>query len=189
MADRYENVQLALRGRHQIENTAVAIQLAESLRSRGFTLPPAAIVRGIETASHLGRLSDHDDGRRVLLDGAHNPAAARALRDYLDEFVGEPITLVFGAMSDKRLAEIAAILFPGADRLVLTQPNNPRAAAVETLQTLAENFLPREQIIAAPRVADAMQKAREVTSPAGVICVTGSLYLVGEVSGELSRVG
>jgi dihydrofolate synthase/folylpolyglutamate synthase len=189
MADRYENVQLALRGRHQIENTAVAIQLAESLRSRGYTLPPAAIVRGIETASHLGRLSDHDDGRRVLLDGAHNPAAARALRDYLDEFVGEPITLVFGAMSDKRLAEIAAILFPGADRLVLTQPNNPRAAAVETLQTLAENFLPREQIIAAPRVADAMQKAREVTSPAGVICVTGSLYLVGEVSGELSRVG
>jgi dihydrofolate synthase/folylpolyglutamate synthase len=187
-ADRYENVHLALRGRHQIENTAVAIQVAESLRGRGFTLPQAAIVKGIETASHLGRLSDHDDGRPILLDGAHNPAAARALRDYLDEFVTQPITLVFGAMSDKRLAEIAAILFPGIHRLILTQPNNPRAASVETLQTLAENFLPRERIIVAPRVTDAMQKAREVTSPAGVICVTGSLYLIGEVTGELTRV-
>lgn len=185
-ADRYENVHLALRGRHQIENTALAIQLAESLRRRGFNVPSVAIVNGIETASHLGRLSDHDDGRRVLLDGAHNPAAARALRDYLEEFVAQPITLVFGAMSDKRLAEMAAILFPGVHRLILTEPNNPRAAAVETLRTLAEKYLPREQIIAAPRVTDAMQKARDLTSPAGVICVTGSLYLIGEVSGKMS---
>jgi dihydrofolate synthase/folylpolyglutamate synthase len=187
-ADRYENVHLALRGRHQIENTGLAIQLAESLRDRGFKIPPAAIVNGIQTANHLGRLSDHYDGQRILLDGAHNPAAARALRDYLNEFVTEPITLVFGAMSDKRLAEMAAILFPGVHRLILTRPNNPRAASVESLQTLAQNFVPCEKIVAAPRVSDALQTAREMTATEGVICVTGSLYLVGEVSDELGRV-
>ncbi len=191
-ADRYENVQLALRGRHQIENTGLAIQLAESLRARGFRIPHAAVVNGIQTASHLGRLSDHYDGHYdgqcVLFDGAHNPAAARALRDYLDEFVAPPITLVFGAMSDKRLTEMAAILFPGVQRLVLTRPNNPRAASVESLQPLAENFLPRERITAVPRVGDALQQAREMTVPEGTICVTGSLYLVGEVHDELNRV-
>lgn len=186
--DAYENVHLALRGRHQMENACLAIQLAESLRSRGFNIPQAAIVNGIQTARHLGRLSSHNGSRAVLLDGAHNPAAARALRDYLDEFVTQPITLVFGAMSDKRLAEMAAILFPGVHQLILTRPNNPRAASIESLQTLAEKFIPVEKISAAPGITDAIEKARELTSPDGVICVTGSLYLVGEVNDELSRV-
>lgn len=186
--DRYENVQLALRGRHQIENTALAIQLAESLRGRGFNISKSAIVDGIQSARHPGRLSQHNDGVSMLLDGAHNPAAARALREYFEEFVAQPITLVFGGMSDKRLAEMAAILFPGVNRLILTQPNNPRAASVESLQSLAESLLPAGKIIAVPRVSDALQKAREVTPPEGIICVTGSLYLVGEVSDELNRV-
>jgi dihydrofolate synthase/folylpolyglutamate synthase len=186
--DIYENVQLALRGRHQIINAGLAIQLAESLRGRGFTLPKAAIVDGIQTVSHWGRLSPHYGDSSILLDGAHNPAAARALRDYLDEFAAQPITLVFGGMSDKRLAEMAAILFPGVHQLILTRPDNPRAASVESLQTLAENFISTERIITAPRVSDALQKAREVTSPAGTICVTGSLYLIGEVTDELNRV-
>ena len=153
--DRYENVRLALRGRHQITNAGLAIQLAESLRSRGFTIPKSAIINGIQETRHLGRLSLHL-GTSMLLDGAHNPGAARALRDYLDEFVKEPLTLVFGAMSDKRLSEMAAILFPGVEHLILTRPDNPRAASVESLKTLAEKFLPGEKIIAASPVSDAL---------------------------------
>lgn len=177
--DRYEKVQLALRGRHQVTNAALAIQLAESLRNRGFVISKTAIVRGIKEAGYEGRLTSLSG---FLLDGAHNPGAARVLRDYLDEFVQEPLTLVFGAMNDKRLTEMAAILFPSVHRLILTQPDNPRSASVERLQTLAQNFVPSEKIIAVPRVSDALKKAREVTSPDGMICVTGSLYLVGEAS-------
>jgi len=180
--DRYENVHLSLRGRHQIINAALAIQLAELLRGLGFTVSKTAIIHGIQATSVPGRLISCDS---FLLDGAHNPGAARVLREYLDEFVKEPITLVFGAMRDKRLADMAAILFPGVANLILTEPDNPRAASVESLQTLGENFLPQDKIFAVRDVSEAIKKARELTSPDGQICVTGSLYLVGEVSHTL----
>jgi dihydrofolate synthase/folylpolyglutamate synthase len=178
--DRYENVHLMLRGRHQITNAGLAIQLAEALRRRGFAIPKAAIVDGIQRVRHDGRLGVCGDS--ILLDGAHNPDAARALREYLDEFVKGPLTLIFGAMKDKQVAEMAAILFPGVNYLILTQPDNPRAASVESLQSIAENFVSRENIFALPNVSEALRKAQALTSADGRICATGSLYLVGEVS-------
>lgn len=180
--DRYENVHVHLRGRHQITNAGLAIQLAEALRGRGLAITKAAIVNGIQATRHEGRLTHHHS---MLLDGAHNPGAAQALREYLDEFVSGPLTLIFGAMKDKRLAEMAAILFPGVDRLILTQPDNPRAASVESLQALAENFVSREKILAVPTVSEAVDRARAMTSADGQICATGSLYLIGEVSATL----
>ena len=182
--DRYQDVHLALRGRHQIGNAGVAIQLAESLRRRGFEISKAAIIKGLETAQHAGRLGACFSDP-ILIDGAHNPGAALALREYLDEFVKAPLTLVFGAMGDKRLEEMAAILFPGLEYLVLTQPDNPRAASVQNLQRLAENFIRSEKIIPVPKSSEALQKARDVTSSNGVICATGSLYLIGELMGAL----
>lgn len=187
--DRYDKVRVALRGRHQVANAVLAIQLAESLRRRGFAIPKTAIINGIESTRHDGRLSSHFDSPAILLDGAHNPGAARALRDYLDEFVKVPLTLVFGAMRDKRLAEMAAILFPGVDYLILTQPDNARSASVESLQAVAENLVRGEKILAVPRATEALNTARAVTPPDGVICVTGSLYLLGELlhSGEAHK--
>src|SRR5205085_1532594 len=135
--ERYENVRLSLRGRHQATNAAVAISLAEALRERGFSIPSVAIVEGLEQSIHAGRLDLRAGSPALLFDGAHNAAGARALRAYLDEFVKAPITLIFGAMRDKDLREIAATLFPVAQKLILTQPTNPRAAAPETLARLA----------------------------------------------------
>jgi len=178
---RYENVLLGLRGRHQIVNTSVAIRLAESLRQQGFEVSKAAIIEGIKTARHAGRLELHDGQPSWLFDGAHNPAGAQALREFLDEFVKRPVTLVFGAMNDKRLEAIATILFPAADRLILTQPDNLRAAKVRRLQSLAARIVNGEKVTAAPSVGEALQRAKDVTPPHGLICVTGSLYLLGEV--------
>jgi dihydrofolate synthase/folylpolyglutamate synthase len=178
---RYENLLLGLRGRHQIVNTSVAIRLAESLRKRGFEISEAAIVAGVKTAAHAGRLELHDGRPSWLFDGAHNPSGAQALRGFLDEFVQRPLTLVFGAMDDKRLEEIAAILFPAADRLILTRPDNLRAADVERLQGLAERIVNGGKVIAARSVSEAVQQAKDITPSDGLICVTGSLYLLGEV--------
>ena len=185
--DRYDNVRLALRGRHQIINAQVAITLAETLRARGFPLTREVIIAGLETASHAGRLElRRIAGHNFLFDGAHNPAGARALRDFLDEFVHSPLTLIFGAMRDKPLSEIAAILFPAAAHLILTQPANPRAATLETLARLVPRDFDSSRITLAPSSAEALSAAQAETPPAGIICVTGSLYLVGEVQSILS---
>ena len=178
--DLYERVWLGLRGRHQIENVAVSIQLAENLRDEGFAIPHRAIIEGVESARHAGRLEFIADKPGFLLDGAHNPAGARALRAYLDDFAPGPLTVVFGAMRDKRLEEMAEILFPAADHLVLTAIDNPRAASTELLQTIARRFTTEDRITLATSSAEALNIAHEKTTSVGLICITGSLYLIGE---------
>jgi dihydrofolate synthase/folylpolyglutamate synthase len=185
-ADTYERVRLALRGRHQLTNAAVAIALAESLRAQGFDITRAAIIAGLEEARHPGRLELLPGTPPLLLDGAHNPAGAAALSTYLKEFGRAPLTLVFGAMADKQLDEIVARLFPAAARLVLTSPQNPRAATLDTLARLARPHVAPELITCAPTPADALRVARELTPPGGLVCVTGSLYLIGEVKQSLA---
>jgi dihydrofolate synthase/folylpolyglutamate synthase len=185
----YEKVSLGLRGKHQIVNTAVAIRLAESLRRPGFDIPGTSIMRGIETARHPGRLELRSGRPSLLFDGAHNPSGAQALREYLDEFVKRPLTIIFGAMNDKRLEEIAAILFPSADQLILTRPENARAADIVALRDLAVSTVATQRVISTQSVTEALQRAREVTPPDGLICVTGSLYLIGEIKAIMGAPG
>ena len=186
---RYENVCLGLAGRHQIVNAATAIALAEALGERGFTISHDAIAGGLQQAKHRGRLELWDTEPPILFDGAHNPAAARALREYLDEFVDRPITMIFGAMMDKALDKLGAILFPAADQIVLTELDTPRAAAMEQLRAaVPSNFNP-VGIHEAHSVAQALNLAREVTETASLILVTGSLYLVGAAQDSLQSAG
>jgi dihydrofolate synthase/folylpolyglutamate synthase len=183
---RYEEVLLGLRGRHQVTNVSVAIRLAESLREPGFNISGEAISRGIETANHPGRLELREGRPVMLLDGAHNPSGARALRAYLDEFINGPITLIFGAMRDKNLEAMAKILFPVANCLILTQPDNPRAATIDMLESVASSMVLPEAITLRRSCADALQAAYQQTPADGVICVTGSLYLIGEMQSALA---
>ncbi len=123
----------------------------------------------------------------MLFDGAHNVAGALALRAYLDEFMRSGITLVFGAMADKNLEQMAAILFPVAKRLVLTQPQSPRAATIETLKELAATAGHSKHLYFSESAAAAIEIAKDITPQAEVICITGSLYLVGEIQSALRQ--
>ncbi|MCA1618204.1 MAG: bifunctional folylpolyglutamate synthase/dihydrofolate synthase, partial [Acidobacteria bacterium] len=186
----YAGVRLALRGRHQLVNAATAVALAESLADDGLAITREHIVEGLETAEHAGRLElQTHGGHRLLFDGAHNPAGARALRDYLDEFAGGPVTLVFGAMRDKQLAEMGRALFPAARHLILTEPTNPRAAPVEELLRAVPVPPSSSTIALAPSSRDALAVARTHAEAGGLVCVTGSLYLVGEVKRLLEEGG
>ena len=185
--DQYANVLLGLRGRHQVTNAVLAVELAEVLRERGFKIGRREIMEGLKTAQHAGRLEMRPGPPSMLFDGAHNVAGARALGNYLDEFARQPLTLVFGAMRDKDVSEIASILFPRAWRLVLTSPANPRAATVETLARAVPFNFDSSKITLAPNALDALRAARELTPEDGLICITGSLYLVGEIQSYLEQ--
>jgi dihydrofolate synthase/folylpolyglutamate synthase len=185
LPDSYQNISIGLRGRHQIVNVSVAIALAEALRERAFAITRAAIISGVETATHLGRLELWEGQPGFLFDGAHNPAAALSLRAYLDEFITEPITMIFGAMRDKALAEMAMTLFPKANELILTRLDNPRAATAEMLMSVVPGDFDKLRVRLASSAQEAVQIARTVTPANGLICVTGSLYLVGAIQETL----
>lgn len=185
LPDSYRNISIGLRGAHQIVNASAAIGLAGALRERGFAITRAAIIRGVETAMHPGRLELWPGEPEFLFDGAHNPAAARALRAYLDEFITQPITMIFAAMKDKALTEMASTLFPKADELILTRLDNPRAATAEMLMSAVPVSFDKARVRFASSAQEAVQIARTVTPPDGVVCVTGSLYLIGVIQETL----
>lgn len=166
-------------GKHQIENATIAIGVAECLTVRGFHLGKYDVVDGLAHAKHLGRLERRHD--QFLLDGAHNVAGAEALLAYLDDFVAEPITLIFGAMSDKNVGEIAKILFPKADEIILTRPSNARAMAADDLARFLPTSVNIDDVMQTNSVVEAISVAKKLVSKDGIILVTGSLYLVGEV--------
>lgn len=178
--DTYENMTIAFRGEHQIENASVAVELAEQLRKNGFHITHQAIVDGIGRARHPGRLEVFKKrDRRILLDGAHNPAGAQTLRKYLDSFSTRPLIIVFGVMKEKKINEIARVLFPVADQIILTTVRNARSATVEDLQRLARDLNVDAEIIDSSE--QALGLALGFAGDAGFICVTGSLYLIGEL--------
>lgn len=173
---RYEVEKLGFIGKHQIENAKIAILIAEILQNE-FSITTENISRGLENARHPGRL---EYVGRFLFDGAHNIAGARVLRAYLDEFVHQPITMIFAGMKDKEIREIGEILFSKAETLILTRPENSRSIEPdEIVRTISANF-ERTRIVVTQNVKDAITKAIEVTDDDGLILVTGSLYLVGE---------
>ena len=182
-------VDSALAGRHQLRNIALAIATAEQLGHFGFKVTPQQIERGIRETHWPGRLQvlapgPATGGHELALDVAHNPAGAWALRSALSEqFSGRELTFVFAAMRDKAVQEMAEILFPIAERVVLTHVNNPRAATTDELVQAASRT--GVVLYAEETVPAALTRAREVSSPDALIVVTGSIYLVGEAMSAL----
>ena len=176
----YGPVRLGLLGSHQVENAKIAVVLAEMLRER-FEITNEQIISGLENARHPGRL---EFSGRFLFDGAHNVGGAKALRSFLDEHVHQPIIMIFGAMNDKPLDEIGAVLFPKADNLILTRADNLRALpAIDLLKVVSD----KSNVFTIDNVGQAVAKALEISATGDLIVVTGSLYLVGEVRGILAE--
>ncbi len=162
----FSGIKCPLAGEHQIEN---AITAALALAAVGVS------PQGIENAIWPGRLEQISPNPDILLDGAHNPAGARALANYLERFYkGRKIWMIYGAMRDKAVDEIAGILFPLATELILTAPANARALRPEALRDLAG----RGQI--APDISSAIELVRAGISEDDLLIITGSLFLVGE---------
>jgi len=176
-------VETPLVGRHQLRNVALAIAAAEQLGNKGLKgITPKSIERGIRETHWPGRFQlvlATTEWPEIVLDVAHNPAGAWALRSALSErYEDRPLIFVFGAMRDKAISEMTEILFPLADRVIATHPENPRAASPEEIQQAASRT--GADVEALSEIGQALQHARNMAKPASVIVVTGSIYLVGE---------
>ncbi len=176
-------VESPLIGRHQLRNIALAVAAAEELYNQGFAeITATTIERGIRETRWPGRFQvvpATNGAPEVVLDVAHNPAGAWALRSTLSAaYEDRPITMVFGVMRDKAVSEVAEILFPIAERVVLTQANNPRSATTAEIRQAASRV--EVDIREASDVQSALVEARRITEPGGLVVVTGSIYIVGE---------
>lgn len=175
---------LMIQGRHQWTNATLAIHIAESLSDFNFKISKSDIEIGLQNTTHSGRLEFFHG---ILFDGAHNISGAKALREYLDENIKQPITMIFGAMKDKDLTEITEILFSKADKLILTKPDNPRSMEVSELKDFVSTNFEHKNLFLTETVSDAVEISRNISSEKDLILVTGSLYLVGEIQEVLKK--
>lgn len=176
-----------LAGRHQLRNLALAIATAEELDQTGVRITPKQIVTGISETRWRGRFQivpASDKYPELVLDGAHNPAGAWALRSALSERYPErPIILVFGMMRDKAMAEVTEILFPLASHVIVAQAANPRSATVAEIRTAAQRIT--TDIIGEASVSAALRRASDLValkqgSVSPLVVIAGSIYVVGE---------
>jgi len=176
-------VETPLVGRHQLRNVALAIAAAEELAEQGFQgISPASIERGVRETRWPGRfqvIPAGDTFPEIVLDVAHNPAGAWALRAALSAFYEDrSLIFVFGAMRDKAIAEMAEILFPLAERVILTHAESPRAATPEEIREAALRI--SVDMESSANVASALDRASALAPKGHLVVVTGSIYIVGE---------
>ncbi|HEY2545001.1 MAG TPA: folylpolyglutamate synthase/dihydrofolate synthase family protein [Candidatus Acidoferrum sp.] len=169
-----------LPGKFQIQNSLNAVAAARYLQKRGYRISDEAIGRGIAEAVWPGRLEKLQSAPDVYLDGAHNPSAARELAAFLEQnLAGRTIWLVFGALRDKAVDEIAGVLFPLAAEVIFTQPSTTRAISVAQLAEIISHHAAQFTIIPEPEVA--LEYALDRAAPHDAVFVAGSLYLVGQL--------
>lgn len=187
----FEGLRCGLVGRHQLDNAACAIALLESAGHEGVPVDEAAVRKGLRSVVWEGRLEVIEDAPRVLLDGAHNPAASRALARYLEEFLANHpnarIILVWGMMRDKDLREFLAPLLPLVSEIVLTQAGLARSATVHELREPLREW--PKPVYEVPLPAEALQRAKQQASPGDLICVAGSLMLLGDIKAAVNGCG
>jgi len=178
--DYFSDLVLPLLGRFQVENAVAAVTAAWQLRGQGLRITHSAILEGLRHASWPGRLEKINERPLVLLDGAHNPAGARAVATFVqDQLKGRKLRLVYASMRDKAIGEISEILFPLAQEVYLTQPEQPRAASPEEI--LAEARFRPSRVILEPSPSRALERAVQASAPEDAVLAAGSLFLVGAI--------
>ncbi len=167
-----------LPGRFQVRNALAAASAAQLLSLRGFPINDQAIQTGIRQTRWPGRLERVSGSPAVFLDGAHNPAAARELAAFWKEHLPDRrIWLIYGALRDKAVDEVAGLLFPCVHQVLLTEPQQSRALSAPLLREMTAHLARSCEVI--PDPIEALELAKSLAETDDAIFITGSLYLVG----------
>ena len=182
------NVKTSLPGEFQGENIALTLAAIEILQMNGFYIPDDSINNGISKTVHAGRMEIISRDPVILLDGAHNPAGMQMLVDTLEnEFDYDKLVVVLGILSDKDIKSMLKLLVPLADVIVTTKSQNSRAYGPSGLKKIIEDLDYKKEIVMKNEIDDAVNYAKSIAKKNDLICVTGSLFTVGEAKDSLQK--
>lgn len=180
------SVKTSLLGHHQGENIAVAITSVEQLQMSGVYITDNDILDGVAATAHPGRMELVSDDPLVLLDGAHNPAGMRMLVETLtQDFSSHRLILVLGVLQDKDIKTMLSIIVPHADVVLVTKSKVSRAADPLLLQQLIQQCDAHKTVKVFASIPDAIDHATHIARKNDLICVSGSLFTVGEARSYL----
>jgi dihydrofolate synthase/folylpolyglutamate synthase len=173
------SIHLNLKGFHQVINATTALGAMEVLEDLGYRVSTDAMIDGLREVDWSGRLEMVSSSPRVILDGAHNPAGALVLKESLEkEFEYQHLILLIGIMKDKDIQSMLHLLAPLADHIILTQPHTDRATPPSLLKkALGQNG---EKAEIAEDLKEAIERGLSLAQKEDLLCITGSLYTVGE---------
>jgi len=178
------SVKTSMLGQYQGENIALAIAAVEQLQMGGVYLTDSDIQDGIEAATHLGRMEIISEEPLILLDGAHNPAGISILVKTLrEDFSDHRLVLVLGVLKDKDLKTMVSTIVPISDVIIVTKSGNSRAADPQQLKKIIEDFDIKKTVFVEESIPCAIDHAKRNAKQKDLICVTGSLFTVGEARG------
>ncbi|MFZ2330400.1 MAG: folylpolyglutamate synthase/dihydrofolate synthase family protein [Atribacterota bacterium] len=179
--NKINNLYVPLAGEFQLENTSLAIAATELLNDNGFLVTEDDIIRGVSNSRWPGRFEIISEKPLVILDGAHNPNGAKQFILNLKKLVPDKkIIAVLGVFQDKDYMAILKTIVPHVNQVILTMADNPRATPTNILAEEVKNYMDDVNIFETRKVSAAIKKAFQIARQDDVICITGSLYTVGE---------
>lgn len=184
---KWKKLKSGLCGEHQISNAATALGALEVLMRQGVKISDESVYQGLAEARWPGRLEIVSEKPLVILDGAHNRAGVKALKQYLkNNLNGRRLTVVVGIMADKSWRPMLRSLSSIAHRLIITRPRDDRGMDPDTLAAFISPYFKEFDVI--PRVDQAVAVAIRRAAHKDAVCVAGSLYAVGEAKAYLGNI-
>ena len=186
----YKNLHTPLLGRHQADNAATAITTVEALKIKEINISEKTIRDGLKKVKWIGRLEIIQNNPTLVLDGAHNPSGVKVVRDALKEiFSYHRLILVLAIFADKNYKKMIQILAPNADLIIATKAKNPRAASPQIIAKEAAQYIGQDKIVVTEDIPQAINCALSNSKEDDLICLTGSLYTVGEAKRYFNSTG
>ncbi len=182
---RFEHLRVPLPGEHQVINCGLALAMLDQLKQRGFQVDDSKAVEGLSKVSLIGRMEMICNDPRILVDAAHNAASIRALIQAIGQHIPyDSMIIIFGCNNDKDVRGMLTQLQYGADKVIFTRSNSPKAVYPQELADLYTEICGK-MCQTAMSLREAVRIARSVVTREDLICITGSFYLVGQAKEQI----
>lgn len=184
---KFEHLRVPLHGRHQAINCGLALAMLDKLKSAGYKIDNGKAAEGLYKVSLAGRMEMIWDDPRIMIDAAHNAASIQALIHAVGQNIPyDSMVVIFGCNSDKDVRGMLEMLQFGADKVIFTRSNSPKAVSPEDLAEMYTEICGKMCQTAAS-LGQALQLARSAVSKEDLICITGSFYLIGQAKMRFQR--